>query len=427
MVWRLVASLAGEGRQLVINVRRLALFLLLNVSIAVPASGAIATYTLTDLGFGSPGYGIDINSYGQVVGYDSTHAYLWTPTTANGTVGSASDLGIRPDGAFGINDYGQIVGGAYFNNSNLLHAFLWTPNTPNGTAGSALDLGTLTAGTTSVANDVNNLGQVVGRSGDNVAFIWTPKSANGTSGVMTALAMPSGRTNSVAQAINASGQVAGYVNSRSFLWTPTAPNGSSGTSIDLGDLGGTTGNNNHGNGINNAGKVVGDSSVSLVHAYLWTPDTPNGSTGSMADLGALGGNLSAAFAINSLDQVVGMAADNAFVWTPGDGMVNLNSHIAPGAATSIALRYAFGINDRGQIVGYGSFDPDGPGGPIPGGTRAFLLTPAVPEPSSASFLILAACTLLCRRARGSEPYDMAKRGRISEVVSARSGDAPSVP
>jgi probable HAF family extracellular repeat protein len=63
------------------------------------------------------------------------------------------------------------------------------------------------------------------------------------------------------------------------------------------------------------------------------------------------------------------------------------------------LLSAEGINDRGQIVGYGSFD---------GQTRAFLLTPtAVPEPSGLALLGVGALAVAMSLRRSKPPGDYA--------------------
>ncbi len=148
----------------------------------------------------SNGYGI--NDSGQVSGYylaESYHAFLWSPTTHNGTIGTMSDLGAGI--GLGISDSGRVAGAVYdeVGGSNAVlydgvtrflgtlggavtvgndvnargqvtgysetltdateHAFLWSPATPNGTTGSMSDLG---AG---IAIDINNVEQVTGRTG----------------------------------------------------------------------------------------------------------------------------------------------------------------------------------------------------------------------------------------------------------------------
>ena len=187
-----------------------------------------------------------INSRGQVIGNSST-AIADPPQPPNrafvmqdnvftdlGTLGG--DWAI----AFDINESGQIVGGS-FTAAGGVHGFLWQD-------GAIIDLGTFggistasqpaltgscnlpthfgTLGTTfSLANGINNPGQVVGRSitpnGEDHAFIWTD-------GVMSDLndEIPggSGWTLIEAESINGGGQIVGYgvVNNQThaFLLTP---------------------------------------------------------------------------------------------------------------------------------------------------------------------------------------------------------------
>jgi probable HAF family extracellular repeat protein len=337
-----------------------------------------------------------INSYGQVVGENASAAFLWTPTSPNGTTGSMVNLGTLPGWsssiAYATNTPGQVVGESFrigpnpippLNNVIEHRAFLWTPAAPNSTTGSMVDLGDLPGGADySRAYGINSMGQVVGESDDDapgafVAFLWTPGKPNGTSGSMISLGDLSPSIDfSRARGINSMGQVVGAaavgtapVALHAFLWTPTAPNGTTGTMVDLGELPGGT-NESLASAINSQGQVVGTSNAATGHhAFLWTPTTPNAATGVMFDLNDL------------LDPTSGAG------WT---------------------LTFARGINDFGQIAGEGIFDPDGPGGDPPFDRRAFLLTPIVPEPSTT---ILIAMVLFM--------WTVKQRGRLGAVSAFR--------
>jgi probable HAF family extracellular repeat protein len=125
--------------------------------------------------------------------------------------------------------------------------------------------------------------------------------------------------------------------------------------------------------------VVGDSSIAgngASHAFLY-------SGGSMTDLGALSqGWLSSALGINNSGEIVGESHLNggtphAFLYANGS-MQDLNNLIPAGSGWD--LEWASSINDRGQIVGWGT---------INGETHAFLLDEVQPVPAPPS-LVLAA-------------------------------------
>jgi probable HAF family extracellular repeat protein len=141
------------------------------------------------------------------------------------------------------------------------------------------------------------------------------------------------------------------------------------TVTDLGTLGGLFGDAQD---INDAGHVVGESSVvvsvdpflQVDRAFRWTPSE------GMRDLGTLGGSRSVAQAINNAGQVVGFADDasgstRAFLWTADDGMMNLGHLGEPFPFPGFAFSAARDINELGQVVGVTS---------TPAGDRAFLWT-----------------------------------------------------
>jgi probable HAF family extracellular repeat protein len=142
-----------------------------------------------------------INSYGQVVGEShtphGTYAFLWTPTTPHGTTGTMIDLGSLEgtyfagdaSNAYAINSMGQIVGETA-TSTGAGHAFLWTPTTPNGTTGTMIDLNTLIGlkdFTLYSATGINDQGQIVAQSSKG-AVLLTPTNPT------AALAQPASST-----------------------------------------------------------------------------------------------------------------------------------------------------------------------------------------------------------------------------------------
>jgi probable HAF family extracellular repeat protein len=74
-------------------------------------------------------------------------------------------LGFDTSIAFAINAQGIVTGQSDISNSGLYHAFVWSPSTPNGTKGTMIDLGALD-GVFSGGDSINSSGTVVGASTD---------------------------------------------------------------------------------------------------------------------------------------------------------------------------------------------------------------------------------------------------------------------
>ena len=308
-------------------------------------------YTIVDLGVipgGTLSQAYAINNKGQVVGISGNngdHAFIWQ----NGTmidlgfpVGDTSD-------AFAINDLGQVVGAV--GNSTVGSGFLWDPTT-----GYQLLNGFGTS-TDTVPTGINNSGQIVGYTVvglDTVPFLYSNGQWIRIAGAFC-----------VAQAINASGQIAGSIPGQAVRWEP------GGTFTSLGSLGG---NFSAAYAINNLGQVVGrarlpsDSEHPIDHAFLW--DQQKG----MQDIGPAGDLLSYGVGLNALGQVVGVTSlsNGGFLYT-GNGMYLLKTLVDPISGAGWVLDQPTGINDAGQVVGYGSHN---------GSERGFLLTPSDLVPAS---------------------------------------------
>jgi probable HAF family extracellular repeat protein len=276
--------------------------------------------TLTDLGALFGGYdtwALSVNSRGEIVGeaYNTipdpssmfgygyqSRAFYWN----NGVVQDLGTLGAGNDAAAGlINERGQVIGVSYTSSTpNAMCAdfslftlttssFLW--DRKNGMK----DIGGL-GGTCTLANDLNNQGQIVGGSslaGDTVmhAFVW-----NAATGI-TDLVDPSDSSLSFAEAENSHGDVAGQscntVTCYAVLWRK--------------------------------------------HGGHWERINLN-----TAD------QVAVAFSINASEQVVGNLYTNgiataAFLSEDGGPVVDLNTLIPPGSG--LQLYEADQVNDLGEI------------------------------------------------------------------------------
>lgn len=325
-------------------------------------------YTIRDIGSlpdGNATYANAINRAGHVVGA----TYL---TYDGGAINAPSPVYYHHDeldnlgstgSAEGINDHNHVVGFLYDSlTSSDFHAFYHED-------GHMHDLGTLPGDQDSLAYGINETNEIVGYSAnDHVhAFVYDR--------VMHALGTLPGDTDSIAAGINNRGQIVGqsyktvqsgtssYSPGHAFLYEH-------GHMHDIGSLPNT--NVSSAAAINDRGHIVGSANYATLtdtgpsHAFLYD--------GTMHDLGTLGGPQSFASAINKSGVIVGsseIAGDpsnpqsDAFVYRDGK-MRDLNGLVNLPKTTWTQLWQANGINERGQITGWG-FNANG--------LRSFIVTP----------------------------------------------------
>jgi probable HAF family extracellular repeat protein len=338
-------------------------------------------YTVTDLGtldggaFSQPFF---INRYGLVSGSSSLpdgtqHATLWLEKLKVDI--GAPGLGGPNSIAFGDNVRFQSAGEAEtsspdangedfcgFGTHLTCLPFLWQN-------GEMVPLPTL-GGNNGVAMAISSRGEVAGFAENSTIDPGCPapqvfqfKPVVWEKGVMHRLPTVGGDPDGVAEEINNNGKVVGGSGTcatfnANFLYNLMPVHAllwENGKAIDLGNLGGKTGQagGNIAYDINNRGQVVGNSDLpgdTTFHAFLWTWRT------GMQDLGTLSGDVaSVGISINDGGSVVGASLDanfnpRAFLWEKGV-MTDLNALIA--GDSPLSLLTGCSINSGGLITGLG--------------------------------------------------------------------------
>jgi probable HAF family extracellular repeat protein len=338
-------------------------------------SATYAQYTIIDLGAitaNGQSRGYAINNKGEVAGWSDGRAFFWT----QGVMIDLGTLGGSGSEARAVNDAGQVVG--WSDTPQARHTFIWRDLNGNRRAdpGEMVDLRPLPSTWQGRAYGINNAGHVAGWSAINPdgvyhAFRWSYNAGGWWD--WFDLGNISGNPDeiSIANAINNRGQVVGGSGAagsrRAFRTQPYSPINPLTDALPY-LPGGTTA---EAFAVNDRGQVVGSSNTrvgttTLTRPALWQDNT-------VINLGSLGGNVARAFGINNLGHVVGHSylSDNAslraFLWVNGV-MTDLNTLLPAGA--NWILNEARAINDFGQITGYGEHN---------GITRAFLLTPVPTE------------------------------------------------
>ena len=354
-----------------------AAMLLAGVSLAQADHIRYTIATIDTLG-GTENFAYAINNRGEVVGQSrtagdtSTQSFLFS-SDAIISLSPLNTGGLQTVGPTDINDGGLIASGV-MQNSGYSPAIYDTRRgqiTPLGSLG-----GVTSFGFSGVATAINDLGQAVGYSYLDAlnfhAFVYSD-------GLMTDIGSFGGYSGALD--INNLGQVVGYASdsvsgyAHAFVYR-------NGRMTEINPFGAPN-NESYGEGINSHGRVVGgglNADGTAFRGFIYSAD------GSIVDLGTLKrGRNSYAFSINDRNQVVGVSdypyrsicsapqgpvrcvkfGQHGFLFERGV-MTDLNSLIDRDSGWD--LQWAFDINDRGQVAGYGVLD---------GKFRAFVMTPRV--------------------------------------------------
>lgn len=366
-------------------------FLVGSAVVALAALPAVAGFTVTALGTlgGSTSFALAVNDAGQVTGNAQTapgnpaprlNAFVWQ----NGVM---TNLGVLPGSnnfsrGYAINNAGVVVGES---DNNTSRAFRFDPATPGLT-----DLGGLPPNNRGVAHGVNDAGTVVGASSNGSAV----RAVRFAPGGVADLGSLDGLTTTPARAwdINNAGQSVGHSRdgtgvSRATLWQPD------GSVVNLGGL--TPTGFAEAFAVSENGFVVG-AAVNGTTQFGTSIRRPFFYDGTLTELGTLGRTFGEAKDVNDAGLAVGFVTnisgspDRATLWQNGVA-ADLNTLIAAGSGWT--LRSAEGINNRGQIVGFGTLN---------GQTQAFLLTPnPVPAPAGAVVALGGAAVLGLFRRRAA--------------------------
>jgi probable HAF family extracellular repeat protein len=281
------------------------------------------------------------------------------PPPALSSIPHSSARGIQDLGTFGwdhgfgfeINERGEIAGRTDMGAPvpTAVHAVFWSPRT------GVVDLGTL-GGALSETRALNDHGLVVGLAQKAGETMFTQRHPTvwkvSPGGVQTIELGPFGQGQ--AEDVNNRGVVVGW-SAASPVAPPTAFRWSERTGIE--PIPPLAGPRSMAAGINEAGDVVGNSSVSAAppfidHAVVWWRN------GRVTDIGTLGSSTTAR-SINDHGEVVGFGQpcpgcpQRPFYWSAETGIVDLGT--PPGMRS-----FAFEIDNHGRVAGWYESPPGVP-------------------------------------------------------------------
>lgn len=280
-----------------------------------------------------------LNELGQVAGSSSiraganlVHPYRWSESS--GMV----DLGAFGQGdavVTAMNDRGQVTGHASFPLGAISErrGFFWSPRT------GIVDIGVIEE--FSAPQAMNDAGTVVGTAGAGpqgiLGFRWTRATGIGDMGTLPDEFTNVYDINNAGQVVGESPFVAGG-NTHPFLWTPGQR---------LLDLGTGTADSGAATEINEHGIVIGGVVTRFItrgHGFIWTRET------GLIEIGAGSPGLAtSALDVNERGQVVGSLGTRAFVWTRGQGFIDLNTLVS-GRPRGLVFDTAFAISEGGSIL-----------------------------------------------------------------------------
>ncbi len=310
----------------------------LNVFANAAAAQAKQIYVLPTLG-GTQSMARDINEAGVICGDSAnaqgeSHAALWM----NGEV---IDLGIFPGGFYSsaraISNRGQVIGTSQLKTPEgelLSRPFLWDQ-------GTIYQLPALPGADNASGDDINDNEVIVGTSGG-LAVVWENRQPRSLGTL--------GGKYSYASAISSRNWIVGSSMTADYTWHAFLYR--DGQMIDLGTLGG---HSSYANDVNDRGQITGTIEMSdgRSRAFIWEDGTMRDV--GVAHFGDAGQN--GIQAVSSSGLAVGSGRftpglESAAIWSADGSVYDLGG--LPGAVRS----QAFGINNKGVVVGFSATDAE---------------------------------------------------------------------